>query len=223
MRFKSIYLYIVVGAFIVLSACNGPSTQEIMYDHLEESVHLEADFEEIQDQIVELEAKEQEIYSHIHDLGKDDIEEIKELAEEAIESIKERSSLIISEKESISASRQEFENVKDLIGELEEQEMKDKAEEMYDVMMNRYEAYDKLHETYLETLDLEEALYLLFQKDELEQEELLEQITLVNDSYEQFLEENKSFNEATATYNTLKEEFYQVADLDVSFEENETD
>src|SRR5690625_899973 len=110
-----------------------------------------------------------------------------------------------------------------MIEKLEEKDMKNNAEEMNKVRIERYYAYVKLHETYLETLDLEEALYLLFQNDELEQEELLEQITLVNDSYEKFLDENKSFNEATATYNTLKEEFYQVADLDVRFEENETD
>ena len=191
-----------------------------MYEHLEESVHLEAEFEEIQDQIVELEAKEQEIYSQIQDLSKDEIEEIKKLSEEAIESINERSTLITSEKESISASRLEFEKVKDLIDELEDEEMKGKAEEMYDVMMERYEAYDKLHETYLETLGLEEDLYALFQDDELKQEQLLEQITLVNDSYEKFLEQNNNFNDATAAYNTLKEEFYNVAKLDVKFDNN---
>lgn len=221
MRFKGINLYIVIiGAIIVLSACNGPSTQEKMYDHLEESVHLEAEFEEIQEQIVGLEAKEQEIYNQIHDLGKDEMEEIKKLSEEAIESIKERSSLIASEKESISASQQEFEKVKELIEELDEQAMKDKAEEMYKVMMDRYEAYDQLHETYVETLEQEEALYLLFQNDELEQEELSDQITLINASYEKFLDENKNFNEATASYNVLKEEFYHVADLEVEFEED---
>lgn len=220
MRFKGIYLYIVIGAFIVLTACNGPSTQEEMYEHLEESVLLEAEFEEIQEQIVKLEAKEQEIYNQIHDLGKDEMEEIKKLSEEAIESIEERLSLINSERESISASREEFEKVQDLIEKLEEEAMKDKAEEMYGMMIDRYEAYDQLHKTYVDTLEQEEALYVLFQNEELKQEELSEQITIINDNYEKFLDENKKFNEATVAYNNLKEEFYDVANLDVEFQED---
>lgn len=220
MRFKSIYLYIVLGIIIVLTACNGPSVQEEIFDHLEESVHLEAEFEELQDEIVALETKEQEIYSQIQDLEKEEFEEMKQLSEEAIESIKERSSLVISEKESIGASQEEFEKVKELIEKLDEQEMKDKAEEMYSVMMDRYESYGLLHETYIETLKQEEDLYLLFQNEDLDQEELSEQITLINDSYEKILEENETFNENTVAYNTLKEEFYDVANLDVEFEED---
>lgn len=220
MRFKSIYLYIVLGIIIVLTACNGPSVQEEIFDHLEESVYLEAEFEELQDEIVALETKEQEIYSQIQDLEKEEFEEMEQLSEEAIESIKERSSLVISEKESIGASQEEFEKVKELIEKLDEQEMKDKAEEMYSVMMDRYESYDLLHETYIETLKQEEDLYLLFQNEDLDQEELSEQITLINDSYEKILEENETFNENTVAYNTLKEEFYDVANLDVEFEED---
>lgn len=220
MRLKSIYLYIVVGAIIILSGCNGPSTQEKIYEHLEESVHLEDEFEELQDQIVVLEQKEQEIYNQISELGQDDFEEIKNLSEEAIESIEERSSLIALEKESIDASQKEFEKVKDLIDELEEQAMKDKAEEMYNVMMDRYDAYDSLHVAYAETLKQEEQLYSLFQNEELVHDELSEQITTINDSYEKFLEENEKFNTNTVAYNDLKEEFYNVANLDVEFEED---
>lgn len=220
MRFKGIYLYIVLGALIVLTACNGISTQEKIYDHLEESVHLEAEFEDLQDQIVALEAKEQDIYNQIHDLEKDDVDEMKKLAEEAITSIEERSNLIVLEKESINASQEEFEKVKELIDEIDEQAMKDKAVEMYDVMMDRYEAYDHLHDTYIETLKHEENLYVMFQKNELNQEDLSEQIELINNSYEKFLEENGKFNETTVAYNALKEEFYNIANLDVEFQED---
>lgn len=205
---------------IILSACNGVSTQEKIYEHLEESVHLEAEFEELQDQIVALEEKEQDIYNQISELGKDDLEEIKKLSQDAIESVEERSNIITLEKESINASQEEFEKVKDLIDELDEEAMKKKAEEMYGVMMDRYEAYENLHTAYIETLKQEEELYLLFQSEEVEHEELSEQITMINEGYEKFLTENEKFNENTVAYNTLKEEFYDVANLDVKFEED---
>lgn len=220
MRFKGIYLYIVLGAIIVLSACNGPSTQEKIYEHLEESVHLEAEFEEVQGQIIALEEQEQDIYNQISELGNDEFEEIKSLSEEAIDSIEERSNLIVLEKESIDASQEEFEKVEPLIEELDEQAMKEKAEEMYSMMMDRYDAYDNLHASYLDTLEHEKELYLLFQNEELGNEELSEQITAINNSYEKFLEENERFNTNTTAYNGLKEEFYDVANLDVEFEED---
>lgn len=220
MRIRSIYLYIVLGTIIVLSACNGPSTQEKIYDHLEEAVHLETEFEEVQDRIIALEEQEQEIFNQISDLGKEESNEIKELSQEAIESIEERSDEITLEKESINASREEFEKVKELIDKLDEEAMRDKAEEMYNVMMDRYQAYDNLHETYVQTLEQEKELYLLFQNEELKQEELTEQITLINESYEKFLEENEEFNADTIAYNNLKEEFYTVANLNVKIEED---
>lgn len=217
MSFKNIYLYIALGAIIILAACNGPSAQEKIYDHLEEAVQLEAGFEALQDEIVALEKQEQEIYSQIADLEADKFDEIKKLSEQAIESIEKRSDKVVLEKESIAASQAEFEKIKDIIEKLDEEAMKEKAEEMYNMMTERFQAYDTLHAAYLLSLKEETALYTLLQKEDLTQDELTEQIMLINDVYEQVIQGNEAFNTDTVAYNALKEEFYTVAKLEVTY------
>ncbi|RDW18040.1 hypothetical protein CWR45_11625 [Oceanobacillus chungangensis] len=205
--------------FIVfLSACSGESTQVQIHNHLEEAVNLEEVFESQQENITELETQEQEIYSQIIDLGMDEFEQIVELAKEATGIIDERADKIKLEKESIDASREEFNKIRPLIDELEDGELKQVADKMYAMMEKRYNSYDKLHEAYLQSLKQEKELYSLLQQEDLEQETLTEQINKINESYQKILDENQNFNEFTTEYNKLKKEFYTQANMNVSYE-----
>ncbi|RDW18521.1 hypothetical protein CWR48_12675 [Oceanobacillus arenosus] len=204
---------------VFLTACSGESTEAQIHNHLEEAVHLEEGFEAQQGNITDLERQEQEIYSQIIDIGMDEFDQIVELAKKATGIIDERSEEIELEKESIDASREEFNKVRSLIDELEEGEVKQEANKMYDMMENRYKSYDKLHEAYVQSLAQEKELYSMLQKEDLEQEELTEQINLINESYQKILDENKKFNEYTTEYNTMKKEFYTLADLNVTYVE----
>src|SRR5699024_993731 len=126
-----------------------------IYEHLEEAVKLETSFEEQQEQITSLEQEEQEIYNQITDLNMDEFDQIKELAQEAINIIEDRAEKINIKKESISSSQAEFEKIKPLIYDLKNEDLQNKAEEMYSIMMDRYEAYDLLHKAYLQSLEEE--------------------------------------------------------------------
>jgi len=210
----------MIGFIIILSACSGSSTQEKIYEHLEEAVALENSFEELQNQIADLEKQEQDIYNEISDLEMSEFDKIKDLAQKAIEIIEERSDKIKQEKESIDASKEEFEKTDDLIEELEEDEVKEKAKEMYDVMIDRYETYDTLHDAYLQSLQEEHDMYLLFQEEEIKEDDLDEQISKINHLYEEVLDGNEQFNSYTVTYNELKKEFYDLANIQVKYEED---
>lgn len=220
MLLKRIGLYIGVLAVIILSACSGASTEEKIHDHLEEVVQLEAGFEEQQDEIVKLEKQEQKIYEQVATLESSEFDEIKKLAKEAIESIEKRSDKVSLEKESIDDAREEFEKTKPLIDKLEDKEVKEKAEEMYGMMIDRYDAYNELHDAYLVSLKEETTLYTLLQKEDLAQEEFTEQISGMNDVYEQVIQKNEEMNTATNKYNKLKEEFYSIAELEGSSKED---
>ncbi len=211
-------LCLIVG----LAACSGSSTKEKIYDHLEKAVTLEDAFEKQQDTIVDLEKKEQELYGKIIDLGMDDFDKIKDLSQQAIETIEKRSNKVDVEKESITASKEEFMKIEDLIDELEDKDIKDKAKKMYDVMMKRYQAYDSLNKAYTTSLKLEKELYTMLQKEDIEQEALTEHITKINDSYQEVLEANKAFNTHTTKYNKLKQEFYKAADIEVEYEDGKS-
>ncbi len=207
---------------VILSACNNTTVEEEIHIHLEEAVRLEADFENQQSEITQLEMEEQEIYNEIIDLGMDEFDQITDLSERAIENINTRTNLIALEKESIQASQKEFQKIEGLMEDITDEEVKSKANSMFEVMNNRYTSYEQLNESYLDSLELESELYEMLQREELKQEELTEHINKINDSYQKVLDANEQFNQYTVKYNELKKEFYDLAGIDVSFEENPT-
>lgn len=204
---------------IILSACSSESTEEKIHTHLEETVLLEQEFEAQQSEITELEKQEQEIYAKVIDLGMDDFEEITQLSQDAITIIEERGEKIDTERESIHGAKEEFQSIEALLEDLEEGDAQTKGEEMYQTMIERYDTYDELYEAYKESLNLETELYTLLQEEEVEQDELNEQIEKINEKYEQILTANDAFNELTVEYNNLKQDFYEAANMEVTFEE----
>jgi len=216
---KYIQFILLLLIIFALSACKSPSVKEQIYEHLEQAVRLEADFEEQQERILALERREQEIYHEITNLSMDEFDQIEKLADEAIEVIQERMDNIHIEKESIHSSREEFEKIKPLIEQLKEEQEIDKAEEMYKVMIERYKSYDLLHESYVQSLKEEEKLYQLLKDGDISEEEIKEQIDQINQTYEKVIEGNEQFNKSTIAYNELKKEFYKIAEINVTFEE----
>lgn len=195
---------------------NSPETE--IYSHLEEAVKLEKGFQEQQGDITQLEQKEQEIYKEIIELGIDELDQIKKLSEDALASIEERVQKIKLEKESLDASREEFEKSKKYIEKIDDEKTKEKAQTMYETMKKRYDAYDELHAAYNETLALEKGLYELLQLEELEQEELQKHIEDVNLKYQEVIKVNEDFNTYTTEYNALKKDFYEIANIDVKYD-----
>lgn len=218
MRVRSLFFVLLGILFIVLTGCSSQSTEEQIHNHLEEAVALEEEFENQQSVITDLESQEQEIYSQIIDLGMDDIEQIKELSSEALSIIDEREEKIELEKESIESSQKEFSNIDDLISKIEDADLKEKAEKMYEVMDNRYSVYAELNEAYLTSLEKERKLYTMLEQEDLEQKELTNHINSINETYEQVLDLNEQFNNYTVEYNALKKEFYEAAELDIAYE-----
>nr|WP_155669591.1 YkyA family protein [Ornithinibacillus caprae] len=207
---------LLLSSFIALSAC-GESVDTQIYNHLEEAVNLEKGFEDQQSIINDLEKQEQEIYDQIIELGMDDFKTIQELAVEAIAVIEERTEYIEVEKNSIDESRQEFEKAESLISEIDDEDTKEKAEEMYTAMMERYQSYDELYEAYTKSLSLERELYDMLQQEEMEQETITEHIATINESYDEVIKANEAFNEHTIAYNELKKTYYEVADIKVTY------
>nr|WP_204500545.1 YkyA family protein [Aquibacillus albus] len=204
---------------IFLTGCNSESIPEEMYEHLEQAVSLEEPFAEKQGSLVELEDEEKEIYDEIIELGMDDIDRIQELSTRALENIDERKEIIVTEKQSIEDAKEEFDKVNPLIEEINDESIKTKAVELTEAMEERYNAYLDLNDAYTNSLNEDEALYQLLQKEDVEEEELRSQIEAVNESYDKVIETNQLFNEKTEVYNTLKREFYELAELNVQYSE----
>lgn len=204
----------------VLTACSGTPVDEKIYNHLEEAVVIEAEFEQQQAEIAELEKKEQSIFEEIITIEKQNLDEIEKLSEQAIGIIEERLDKVYAEKESIESAKEEFVKIEDLIDQLPDEDLIGKASDMYDSMIERYDLYEDLNKNYVQSLVLEEELYTLLPKEETEQEEVRSLIEEINESYTIVLELNDLFNENTTEYNALKKEFYKMADMNVNYKKD---
>lgn len=214
-RYKSIILFLISTLFLV--ACTGESVEEQMYQHMEESVRLESEFVAQQEPLSELERKEQEIYQEISELSVEEFDQIKELADLAIESIEQRKELIEAELSSIENSKKEFDKIKPLVEDLDDEELKTAAIDLLDMMEERYQAYLTLNEAYQTSLDYDTELYELLKKEDLEEPEFTEQIEKVNEQYQAIIDSNGAFNDATESFNSMKREFYNLTDLNITY------
>jgi hypothetical protein len=201
---------------LVLSGClNRQTPAEEMFDKLEEVVQIEKNFEAQQAPLVELEKKEKEIYQSIIDLNMQEYDEVVRLADEAISITEKRKEHIDIERESMQESKVEFETVPDIINEIDEEELKDQATELYNLMQDRYKIHEALYNAYSEGLVNDTKLYNLLKEQELTIDELGEQIKIVNAAYEEVIDLNNQFNEVTEQYNQKKLEFYEAAGLEI--------
>lgn len=213
---KTYYFILLVSIMFMLTAC-GESVQEKIYGHLEETVALEKEFSKQQKELVDLEKKEQGIYEKIIDLSSDELDEIKVLSKEANELIDQRFELIELENDSLQTAKEEFIKIHSLKDDLTDKELERSITQLYDKMIERYEAYDEIYKTYKESLDLEKQLYSMLIDEDSTQEQLSKQIELLNEHYESIIKANKTFNKKTEEYNELKRQFYEDADLNVTY------
>lgn len=202
---------------IFLSACRDQTIKEQIYHHLEEAVQLEQEFAKQQEIINNLERQEQELYHEIISLSMKEKHKIDELSQQALEIIGERMIQIDIEKDSIEASKAEFMKIKPLIEQLEDQALATKAKDMYDVMSSRYSTYEQLYLAYRHSLELEQKLYELLQDEQSPQEQLTDLIESINQQYQLIIDHNEQFNTDTLTYNDIKREFYELADLQIEY------
>src|SRR5699024_4531618 len=133
----------------VLVACSEDDVHEEISTHLETTVEIERTFEEHQENIFALEKEDEDIYNEIISLGTNDYERVVSLTEQAIDLLEKREEEIKLEKASLTESREEFEQIEDLLDDITDADEQQQTEKLYETMMNRYQAYDEVYERYL--------------------------------------------------------------------------
>lgn len=211
--------FILTMILVVVVACGNQTDKDIeitedIYNHLEETVIIEEEFESIQVEINELERSDQKLYNDMTELGNAELEELSDIANEAIELLEERLELVETEKAILEDSKIEFELTEPLIEKLENESKKKVAENLSNVMNKRYDAYDIVYERYTTSILKTKELYMLFKDEEFNEEAAYSLINEVNNSYDEVMEANKEFNEFTIEYNDYKKELYEILNED---------
>jgi hypothetical protein len=217
---KYVLTIVMTSLILLMSACkSGPLPEERIYVHLEQAVELEAEFENQQEQMVSLEQKEKELYDQIIALGLKELDKIKQLSTEAASVVEQRQVGLDKEYESILQSKAEFDQTFEIVKEIENEELKNEANALLELMSERYSVYEELYTAYSSAINLDKELYTMFQNKDLTLEQLEQQIEKINKSYEQVISLNETFNTLTNDYNNQKKLFYESSGLEVSMDE----
>ncbi len=211
---KNGVIIFISALILIISGCVQKKTPiEKMYDVLEKVVSEEKVFEEQQEPLVSLEKKEKGIYDRIIGLGMKEYGQIVKLSDEAIASADKRKEHMEKETSSLKESEKEFGKAADIKEEFNDPALKKSADELYDIMMKRYQAHDVLYKEYSEAVKNDKDLYEMFKNKNLPLEDLEAQVTKINETYKKVFEANKNFNQLTEQYNDKKLAFYKQAGL----------
>lgn len=200
---------------IVLSGCVGKPNDpaEKMYTILENVVSKEKEFEKQQEPLAALEKNEKDLYDKILKLGMKEHGQIAQLADEALASAEKRKKYFETETTSLKQSQTEFQKVANLKGKFEDKQLGKLADELYQIMMNRYSSHDELYKQYTKAIENDKELYQMFKNKDIALEDLENQVKKVNESYQKVYAENEKFNKFTESYNDKKLAFYKKAGL----------
>jgi hypothetical protein len=198
--------------FVILSGCLQQKTPiEKINTVLEKVVTLEKGFEEQQSPLVTLEKKEKGIYDQIIGLGMKQYDQIVKLSNEALVMVEKRKGYMEKENESIKKSKTEFKKIFEFKKEIEDPALKKLVNEIYSIMMERYDAHDILYKEYLKGAEGDKKLYEMLKDKNLPLEKLEDQVNQLNGTYQKIFDANEKFNEQTEKYNKAKQEYYKKA------------
>lgn len=195
------------------------SHEKNVYQILETTVVIEADFEQQQQPMNELEVQEKKIFDQIMEIGLKEHDEVKKLADEAINNLEQRKELLDKEKESLQKSEEEFKKAHEEIEQIRKEEVKEVAQELEQLMNDRFAAYYKMYDAYVKGLEEDKRIYEMLKNENVDMTELEKQIAASNEAYQLVQEYNILFNEITEKFNNKKIEFYEAAGFQIVDEE----
>lgn len=206
--------FIIMIVSIFLTACFQQETlAEKIYTKLEKVAATEKGFEQVQEPLVQVEKKEKAIYDKIIALNTAQYDEKVKLSGEALTMVNERKKYMDTETKSLQESQKEFKNVSPLIKEFNDKKLKTKANQLYDLMMDRYKAHQTLSKEYLQGVAEDQKLYEMFKEQKVSVDSLKTQVETVNSIYKSIYASNDQFNQLTQQYNDKKLQFYKKAGL----------
>jgi hypothetical protein len=206
--------FIIMIVSIFLTACFQRETlAEKIYTKLEKVAATEKGFEQVQDPLVQVEKKEKTIYDKIIALNTTQYDEKVKLSGEALTMVNERKKYMETETKSLQESQKEFKNVSPLIKEMNDKKLKTKANQIYDLMLDRYKVHQTLSKEYLQGVAEDRKLYEMFKKQNVSVDSLKTQVETVNSIYKSIYASNEQFNQLTQQYNEKKLQFYKNAGI----------
>lgn len=201
---------VVTLSALVLSACGSPEGS--IQNHWSEAAGAEEGFPEKDEELTELAQQEQNVFENLTSYENDEQKKIGSSVEEAVSSVNERKELMEKELEEINQAYEEAMEADEPIENLENEETTEKAKQAQQAMEKRNEAFNGVHDAYMEAADKEIDMYESFNDENLELEALESQLDTINSSYEEVDSYRETFNTETKAFNEAKNKFGEMTE-----------
>ncbi len=204
---------VILVLLLLLTGCS--SVEDKLYKTLETAVSIEKEFDKHQKSLTALEVKEKELFDKMLTLGMKEFEQITKLADEALENLNQREELVKKEQDVMAKSRKEVTKAKNYIDKINDDRVKEKALQVYEITDERFESHAQLVTAYEQLTIEDRKIYELMKEKELELEQLTEQIDRANEALENVKAASDEFNKQTETFNEMKIQLYKEAGIKV--------
>lgn len=202
---------LILGLVFILSACNNEIDElETFYVKFQETLDVESEISEINDNFNRLENRRGQIQE---DLSTAERSELNEMSESLAENTSERLELINEESSVMEESRTAAEESEELIGDISNEDYRQQAEALIAAADDRYAKHGELMESFKNVLGSEEELFEYLQGAEnLSQDDIDDQINTLNEEYDRLTALQEEYSTATDRLNEVKREVYEILD-----------
>ncbi|WP_462420369.1 YkyA family protein [Salinicoccus sp. Marseille-QA3877] len=202
---------LMLGLVFILSACNNEIDElETFYVKFQETLDVESEISEINDNFNRLENRRGQIQE---DLSTAERSELNEMSESLAENTSERLELINEESSVMEESRTAAEESEELIGDISNEDYRQQAEALIAAADDRYAKHGELMESFKNVLGSEEELFEYLQGAEnLSQDDIDDQINTLNEEYDGLTALQEEYSTATDRLNEVKREVYEILD-----------
>lgn len=206
---KKIVVLLSLCFLTLLSACSfGESTNQKLSNILTTIYESEADYRDVQSELVVFEKKEQTNFQSMMELTQEQKEELTKLVDETEKLLGERLALVEKEAASIKLASDKMVDLETLISEVKEEKEKTALKQIEEVLKNRYASYKELTAQYNSLASLQEDLYSILVEEGSEMASIQEKVQEVNAQNEVVQKQVEQFNALTVRLNEVKEEVF---------------
>jgi len=207
----------LVGALSVglLSGCFGEKPEENLFVAFENAAKQEKSLFEDAKKLETLEKQGQELYAQIIKEGKEHNEAVAPKLDQAVLNVGEREKILKNEKDALEKAQKETNSVQSNVEKIEDKKIQKQAKKVEEAYKNRYDAFQKMNESYMKSMAIEKELYAELKVKETKLKEIGEKVKAVNQLTEEMQKEKEKFNGYTKEYNEGKLAFYKEAKIKV--------
>ncbi|WP_162920135.1 YkyA family protein [Paenisporosarcina cavernae] len=203
---------IISGAIVsslLLAGCTlGNSVEDQVTEVLEATYEKEQGYRDAQEKLAKSESEESALFNEVMALTQEELEAVKEKTSKLQASLKDRTSFMKKENQSMEDAEKELIALQDIVKESKDEAYAADLSALEQAFSERYTLHDEVNTAYSKLLTLTEEMYAMLPDDKTEQATLEEKVKQVNEQNDVVKKAVEAFNASTKEVNTRKEKLY---------------